>query len=238
MQRLPQVTASVTGQWHITADLARAINSASRTLTGIGDQCIDAIRDFLTGATAPVRFFLMATDWTDVREAATTIAGELSPAALGGVDYRWQGTAAEAYKAIIKPQSDAAARIGVIADKTQSALTWSAAAACAFYLGILAVVIQFIVAFIGVLAELGTVVFSWAGILLACEQAGIGMAELGTLAALFIAAMASQGIQLNNLYSEAADATAFPSKHWPNPFTDRYADGTVTDGDADWSIEN
>jgi hypothetical protein len=160
----------------------------------------------------------------------------MQPAALT-VDYHWQGRAAEAYKTVIPAHNAASARIGVMADKAQTALGWSVSAALAFYAGLLLLVIRLIAAFVGVLAILGTVVFSWAGLALALKEAGVKAAEIGALVVLLATAIGTQVIQLGNLHSEAADASAFPGGHWPGSLTDRYSDATVTDGDAEWSIE-
>jgi hypothetical protein len=116
------------------------------------------------------------------------------------------------------------------------ALGWSASAGLAFYLSVLLVLIKFIVGFVGALTALGSVVFSWAGVALAIEAAGIGFAELFALSALLGTAIGTQAVQMGNLYGEAADSAAFPGQHWPGPRTDRYLDATVSDGDADWSL--
>jgi hypothetical protein len=38
------------------------------------------------------------------------------------------------------------------------------------------------------------------------------------------------------LHGLAVDRTSFPNGAWPAPDTETYADATVTDGDADWSL--
>jgi uncharacterized protein YukE len=235
--QLPAATASVTGRWYMTDDLSAALTRISNTLAALGADLLAKLKEFLKGAVAPIRFFFIANDWDEVRGLATSVAGNLQPVALS-VDYYWQGAAAEAYKSVIPAQTAAATRIGTMSDKTQTALTWSAAAGCAFYLGLLAVLIQFVIAFVGVLAALGSVVFSWAGILLAIEEAGIGLGEVAALVALLAAALTTQGIQLSNMHSEAEDASAFPGHHWPSAVADRYTDATVTDGNANWSLEH
>jgi hypothetical protein len=236
VRQLPGATAAVTGRWYMTDEMSAALTQISNTLTSLGADLLAKIQEFFRGAVAPIRFFFIANDWDDVRGLATGIAGDLQPVALS-VDYYWQGAAADAYKAVIPTQSAAATRIGTMADKTQTALTWSAAAGCAFYLGLLVVLIQFIIAFMGVLAALGSVVFSWAGIALAIGEAGIGLGEVAALAGLLAAALTTQGIQLSNLHGEADDASAFPGHHWPSAVADRYTDATVADGNARWSVE-
>jgi uncharacterized protein YukE len=236
VRQLPAATASITGRWYMTDAMSASIAQVSATLTSIGHDLIAKLKELLRGAIAPIRFFALAGDWGGVRGLASSIAGELQPVALS-VDFCWQGRAADAYQKVIPAQVSAAVRIGAMADKTQTALTWSAAAGCAFYLGVLVVVIQLIIAFIGVLAALESVVFSWAALALAIEKATFSAAEIVALVGLLAAALTTQEIQLSNLHSEAEDAAAFPHHQWPSSVTDRYTDATVTDGDAEWSVE-
>ena len=236
VDRLPAVAAAAAGRWYMTDAMAHSLIRLSGMLAGAGAHAVNQVRDLMKGAAAPILLISDIRTWGDVRGVATTFVGELQPAALS-VDYYWKGGAAEAYKSVIPAHTAAAARIGVMADKTQTALGWSVSAALAFYAGILVVVIQLIVAFVGVLAILGTVVFSWAGLALALKEASVGYVEIAALTALLATAIGTQMVQMGTLHSEAADASAFPSGHWPGSHTDRYSDATVTDGDADWSIE-
>jgi hypothetical protein len=164
-------------------------------------------------AAAPVRLYLVADGWNDVRGQVTSVAGMLTPSRLGVAS--WQGPAAEAYRRTIPAHAAAAARVGTMAERTQTALTWSAAAGCAFYAGLLVVVVQFAIAYEGVLAALGTVALSWVGVQLALGELALTAAEIGVLVGLLVAAITTQAIQLNNLSGEAADQSAFPGGHWP-----------------------
>jgi hypothetical protein len=236
VDRVPAVAAAAAGRWYMTEAMSHSLIQLSNTLAGAGAYAVNQVRHLMKGAAAPFRLIDDIYTWGDVRGVATTFAGELQPAALT-VDYHWQGRAAEAYKGVIPAHTAAAARIGGMADKAQTALGWSVSAALVFYAGLLVVVIQLIVAFVGVLAILGTVVFSWAGVALAVQEAGVKAAEIGALVMLLVTALGTQVLQLGALHSEAADASAFPGGHWPGSLTDRYSDATVTDGDAEWSIE-
>lgn len=235
LDRVPAVVANASDQWYVTAPMASTIRAAGDTILRLGNQILDRVIDLLRGATAPVRFFVLANDWAEVRGVATTVAGTLSPAALS-VDYYWQGMAADAYVAAIKPQVDAANRIGVMADKTSSALAWSATAGLAFYLTLLVIIIKLVIAMVTALTALGTVVFSWAGAALIIEEAGVDGAVIITAMAALMTLLGTQATQLTALHSEGADNTAFPNRHWPLANSGRYTDATVTDGDADWSI--
>ena len=236
VDRLPAAAAEAASRWYMTDAMSRSLVTLSSMLAGAGVSAVNQVRDLMKGAAAPILLIRDVGTWGDVRGVATTFVGELQPSALS-VDYYWKGDAAEAYKSVIPAHTAAAARIGVMADKTQLALGWSVSAALAFYAGLLVVVIQLIVAFVGVLAILGTVVFSWAGLALALKEASVGWVEIAALSALLATALGTQTVQLGVLHSEAADASAFPAGHWPGSLTDRYSDATVTDGDAEWSIE-
>ena len=236
VDQVPAAAAAAAVRWYLPAPMSRTLMQLSAALAGVGAYAVNQVRDLMKGAAAPVILASDVRTWVHVRGIATTFVGELQPAALS-VDYHWQGRAAEAYQVVIPAHSAAAARIGVMADKTQTALGWSVSAALVFYAGLLVVVIQLIGAFAAVLALLGTVVFSWAGVALAVEKAKVGAVEVGTLVVLLATAIGTQVLQLGNLHSEAADGSVFPGGHWPGSLTDRYIDATVTDGDAEWSME-
>ena len=42
--------------------------------------------------------------------------------------------------------------------------------------------------------------------------------------------------QLIVIHGELSDQSAFPGEHWPDPTTGSYNEGSVRDGDADWSL--
>jgi hypothetical protein len=236
VHQLPAAAAAAAGRWYMTDAMSHSLTRLTNALTGAGAHGIAQVRDLMKGAAAPFLLISEVRIWGEVRGVATTFVGELQPVALS-VDYYWRGRASEAYRSVIPANTAAATRIGVMADKTQTALGWSVSAALAFYAGLLVVVIQLIVGFVGVLAILGTVVFSWAGLVLAIRQAAVGWIEVGVLTALLASALGTQVVQLGNLHSEAADLSAFPGGHWPGSSTDRYSDATVIDGDAEWSVE-
>jgi hypothetical protein len=39
------------------------------------------------------------------------------------------------------------------------------------------------------------------------------------------------------LHGDAVDPTSFPNGVWPNSNASQYRDGSVKDGDADWSLK-
>lgn len=236
VQRLPALAADIAGRRYLPSFVITAATEACALVARYGNTIIERIRELLRGAVAPLRFYMLGHEWSEVRRLVTGVAGDLQPATLS-VDHFWKGNAADAYKSVIPSHAAAATRIGMMADRTQTALTWSAAAGCTFYLGVLLVLFQLLVNYLAAIAAIITGVGAPAGAATAASSTGITLAELGALAALLVAALGTQGIQLDNLYSEAADQSAFPHGHWPPASTHWYNDGTVTDGDADWSLQ-
>jgi hypothetical protein len=80
-------------------------------------------------------------------------------------------------------------------------------------------------------------IFTVPGIALFLEEAGVNtgiiLAAVGTLGA-FVSAQAAAMI---SLHGDAIDQTGFPNGVWPKSNTNQYSDGTVKDGDADWSLK-
>ena len=61
-------------------------------------------------------------------------------------------------------------------------------------------------------------------------------ALLGSAVTALITSLGIQASQLVTLHGEALDRSAFPGGRWPDAVAGRYADATVTDGDAGWSL--
>jgi hypothetical protein len=80
----------------------------------------------MEGAAAPIFMFRYAYQWQDVRGLANGVAGDLRPEALK-VNRYWRGAANDAYNRAVKPQSDAATKIGSIAERTSTSLNVCAA---------------------------------------------------------------------------------------------------------------
>jgi hypothetical protein len=180
-----------------------------------------------------------AFEWQDVRGLATTVGGQLKPFVLTTVGNTWRGPAATAYGKVILPQGAAADRIGAVSDKVSTALQLCAAAGLVFYLAIAAILVKFIAAMVTCIAAFGSAVFSWAGAALIVEEAGVNSALIWAAITALSAALVTQGQQLITVHGELKEVTALPGNaggHWPNATTGGYNDGTVTDGDADWSL--
>jgi hypothetical protein len=222
--------------WYIPGFVADAVLWLVDKAVELAKWISNKIVELLEGVAAPVLFFNYGRDWQDVRGLATGVAGSLQPNALQ-VDGHWKGSAADAYVKQIKPQADAANKIGAISDKTAQALFICAGAGLLFYLAIGVIVVKFIVAFVGVLVALGSVVFSWAGVALMVEEAGVNTSMIIGAVSALTAVVVAQGTQMNVLHGEAIDNSLFPNGQWPNAAAANFSDATVKDGDADWSFE-
>lgn len=232
---VPAAANAALAHWYVPDPVKDVIRWCAERITTLATWIWDKIKETLHGAAAPVLFFSYAFDWQDVRGVATNVAGRLKPDLMPAAS-SWTGEAATAYRSVIKPQGDAAARLGVLADKTATALVISAGAGLAFYVAMAAILVKFIAAMITVIAAFGSVAFSWAGAVLIVEEAAVNSAAIWAAIALLTAALGVQAEGLVTLHGEAGDHSAFPNGNWPNPTTDRYDDATVTDGDADWSL--
>jgi len=233
---LPAAQAGL-NHWYIPDFVKDAVMALAREALDLAKWLWDKFVELLKGVGAPVMFFKYAYDWSDVRGIATGVAGVLKPEALT-VDEHWKGTAADRYNAAIKPQSEAADKIGTISEKLTIALGILAAAGLTFYVALGVIIVQFIVAMVGVVAALGSVAFSWAGVALAVGEAGFSSAAIATAVGALVAILGVQAQQMSTLNGEAKDAGKFPGGHWPDPTTGNYSDATVTDGDADWAFES
>lgn len=225
---------SAVDHWYIPGFVADAVLWLADKAISLAKAIWDKIVELLKGVAAPVYFFKYAFDWEDIRGLANGVSGELNPAALPAGRY-WKGVAAEAYSKIIPPQASAATRIGAISDKTAVALGICAAAGLAFYLAIGIILAKFIVAMVGVIAALGSVAFSWAGVALAVEEAGVNTGLIIAAVTTLTAVLGAQAQQMVALHGEAVDASTFPGGRWPDPTTGSYRDGSVKDGTANWS---
>jgi hypothetical protein len=233
---IPRAAHAAVDHWYIPGFVADAIMWLAQKISDLANWIWNKIKEVLEGVAAPLFFFLRSFDWQDVRGLATQVGGQLKPGVLTTVGNTWKGTAATAYGKIIQPQGAAADKIGAISDKISTALQLSAAAGLVFYLAIGAILVKFIAAMVTVIAALGTVVFSWAGVALVVEEAGVNSALIWAAITALSSVLAWQVQQLIAVHGELSDQSAFPGGHWPDPTTGSYNDGSVKDGDADWSL--
>ena len=204
-------------------------------LVDIGTALLDVLVEALHGSGAPFRFLDLARDWTDVRGTATGVVGELNPAVLPATGV-WSGTAADAYARASKLQTDAAARIGAMASTMSAVLVQSALDGITFYVAVELILAKILAAVLTALLAAETVVLSPVAFGLCLEEAAVTPALLGSAVTALISSLGLQASHLVSLHGEAGDRSAFPAGRWPDATTGRYADASVTDGDADWSL--
>jgi hypothetical protein len=212
----------------------RVIWLANRTVE-ILTSVVNRISELLRGSAAPIYMFRYAWQWQDVRGLSTSVVGTLRPEALK-VNRYWQGAANEAYNRAVKPQSDAAAKLGAISERTSTSLNVCAAAGLAFYVALGVIVIKFIAAAVAVIAAIGSVVLSWAGLALIVEEAAVNTGMIIAAVAGLTGLLGAQASQMAVLHGEAIDNSAFPGGRWPESTSDTFSDATVLHGAAKWSI--
>jgi hypothetical protein len=237
LQDIGPAAATAADNAFIPSWVAARVVQLADELVSLGKSLLAAILDVLKFAFAPVLMFNTSFEWGDVRGVASGIASDLNETSASRAigDY-WTGQAADAYGRAVQPQADAAARISTVAKETATTLAYCASAGMAFYLAVAAVVVKFTLALIAGIAAMGTVVFSLFGVAEVITMAGVSAGELGLAAGAVITFLGFQAQQMSSLHGDANDITAFPDGHWPDGTPGRYADSTVTDGDADWSV--
>jgi hypothetical protein len=227
---------SALSQWWIPDWMRDAIVWLARKIVSIGSTVLEKIKELLKGAVAPVYMFKYAWEWQDIRGKATDVAGNLRPERLA-VGRHWTGAAASAYDRAIKPQSEAADRIGTIAGSTATALNVCAAAALAFYVALGVILVKLIAATVAAIIAFGSAVFSWAGAAIIVEEAAVNSALIITLVGALTAALGAQASQMSTLHGEAVAGGVFAGGKWPQSTSGQFSDATVRDGDADWSLQ-
>lgn len=219
-QIVPAAQAGV-DHWYIPGFVKDAVLWLAQEAVGIAQNLWNKITDLLKGVAAPVAFFFDAFDWENLRGLAAGVAGEISPSVMPSSRH-WTGDAQEAYAKIMPAQSTAATRIATIADSTGTALDVCAAAGVAFYVALGVIVAQFVIAMVGVIAALGSVAFSWAGVGLAVGDTTVSAGLIITAVAALGVVLTAQSQQMVSLHGQAIDDAAFPGGKWPDPHTDTY----------------
>ncbi|QWF82301.1 hypothetical protein [Amycolatopsis sp. CA-230715] len=221
---VPQAIAEATDHWYVPGFVADAITWLGEKIVDLAKWIFDKIKDALKGIGAPVAFFVYAFDWQDIKGISSTISGQVKPEVMPSTN-TWKGTAGEVYNKTIRPQGDAASRISSISNSTSIALQLCAGAGLTFYVAIGLVLVKFIVAMASAIAAIGSAIFSWAGLGLIVEEAGVNAALIwGAIGALTLV-LGAQAQQLVSLHGEAIDNSVFPGGHWPDPATGSYRGG-------------
>ncbi|MEV4319259.1 hypothetical protein [Actinocrispum sp. NPDC049592] len=237
IDEVPRAARAAMDHWYVPDFMGDAIEWCATKICELAKWLLNKIKEALVGVAAPICFFNRAIDWQDVRGLANGVTGQLKPEAMPAVT-SWTGSGATAYKASIKPQGDAAAKIAAIADKVAQALFYCSGAGLLFYLAIALILAKFIAAMVVGIAAFSSAVFSWAGAALVVEEAGVNSAMIWSAIVALSGVLVVQAQQLTIVHGETVDNSAFPRGHWPDPLSSTYGDATVKDGDADWSLNS
>ncbi len=235
IDEVPRAAHAAMDHWYIPDFMGDAIEWCATKICELAKWLLNKIKEALVGVAAPICFFNYSIDWQDIRGLANGITGRLKPEAMPAVT-SWTGSGANAYKTIIKPQGDAAAKIGTISDKISTSLYVCALAGLTFYVAIAIILAKFIAAMAVGIAAFSSAVFSWAGAALVVEEAGVNSGLIWTAISLLVGLLGAQAQQLIAVHGETVDNSAFPGGKWPDPLSSTYNDATVKDGDADWSL--
>lgn len=200
------------------------------------EELLDQIGQLLQGAAAPILLFGHAGQWVQIRGRASDVQGRLRVDQLPAHAH-WKGVAADRYVAAIATQSLAAGRVAGVAGAVLVPLGGCAMAGLAFYVTVGAILVEVIEGLAAAVVAFGSEAFSWAGLLLGLETVEVAGSVLIAAVASLVALLGTQAHALNVLRSELVDHSQFPGGYWPSAVADTYTDATVTDGDAEWSVQ-
>ncbi len=219
-QVVPAAEAGV-DHWYVPDVVAGVVLGLADEVVRIATTLVDKLTELLEGVAAPVLFFFDAYAWGDVKGLASDIVGDLNPDAMPSSRH-WSGDAQQAYAKVLSDQAAAAMRIGAVADSTALALDLCAAAGLAFYLALGAIVAQFVVALVGVVAAFASVAFSWTGVVLAFGEMSISAGLIMGVAAALLTVLTAQAEAMVTLHGQVVDNSTFPRGKWPDPNTGSY----------------
>jgi hypothetical protein len=220
-----------------------AIRALNAFLEWVGD-VLKFLLELIEGILAPIMFYGWAGNWRGfLKEGATDAQALMNglPIAKSG-DPLWKGLGADAYKAKVPAQIAAAQALADVCDTAGTVCFDMATAGVMLYFAV------------------GTLILTLTGTLAAvageiCTVLGIPVAPPTALAGAAAAAIIITGLKglldyvttlsrkMSDLSSKAQNNASFPGPplgSWPVAVTEgskgTMDDGTVTDGDADWSV--
>ena len=234
VQEMPEAANRAIDHWYIPGFVADAVVWLCDKMTDLAISIYDKITEMLRGVAAPVYFWTFRGDLDGVVASANGAAAKLGDAELAG-STEWSGRGADAYRSNVPPQRDATNEVATQAEALKSALLECAIGGLVFYVGVGAVIVKFILAMVAAIAAFGSAVFSWAGAAIVLEEAGVNTAALAALGAALATLLGTQAHQMNVL-QDAMTSDKFPDGRWPSAHNTAWNDGTVKDGDNDWSL--
>ncbi|PVG84788.1 hypothetical protein DDE18_04130 [Nocardioides gansuensis] len=213
MQEIAPAANAAIDHWYIPDFIAEGIIWLAEKTIELAQKIWDKIVEVIKGIAAPVYFFQYSQQLNDVASSADSIEANLADQLLIQAD-EWSGQAADAYKAEVPPQRNAAGELGTIAEAMKSSLIWAAVAGLAFYVGLGVIIVKFIAAMVAAIAAFGSAVFSWAGAALIVEEAGVNIAAIAALVTTLLALLGDQVKEMGSLQN-AASSDKFPYGKWP-----------------------
>lgn len=216
--------------WDDVVDLLnRFVDLVQRLLSEIGK--------FLTRPGVPWTLWNHGTVW--VKEVGGPVSDLISQATTGqtDIDERWQGPAATAYLGTLPDQGKALAAIVAATADIDDALTKVAGGIIAFWLGVLAAIVPYIIELTGWGAAAST------GVGAPPAAAGAGASTLkvlGIITAVVTAAVAyltAISSQYKDLLQRVENNDGFPAGHWPRSTNDVIVDGSLAgDQSTNWHL--
>jgi hypothetical protein len=198
---------------------------------------LSEIGKFFTQPGVPWTLWNHGTEWTE--QVGKRAGDQQSKATSGqtGIDERWQGPAATAYLGTLPDQNKALSGILAAANDLDDALTKVAGGIIAFWLGILAAIVPFIIELTGWGAAASTGVGAPPA---AAGAAASTLKVLGIVAAVVTAAIAylsAISSQYKDLLQRVNNNDGYPGGHWPRSTNDVIADGSLSgDQNTNWHL--
>ena len=219
------------------------ISAINTFLDWVIDVCKFVV-DLIEGILAPFFFYGWAGNWRGFLKQGATDAQAIMnglPIAKSG-DPLWKGPGADAYKAKVPAQLAAAQALADVCDSAGSVCMDLATAGVLLYFAVASLILTLTGGLAAVAAEICSVLGIPAAPPTAIAAAAAGAAILAGIKGLldYITTL-TKGV--SNLSAKVSNNASFPGPpigNWPIALTagshGSMDDGTVTDGDADWSV--
>ena len=248
LRRVDEVTQKITD---LTGGIVDSCNRVGRWLGPLWDDVVDLltrladlvekllseIGKFFTRPGVPWTLWNHGTEW--VRQVGRPVSDLISQATTGqtDIDERWQGPAATAYLGTLPDQGKALAAIVAATADIDDALTKVAGGIIAFWLGVLAAIVPYIIELAGWGAAASTGVGAPPA---AAGAGGSTLKVLGIITAVVTAAityLTAISSQYKDLLQRVENNDGFPAGRWPCSTNDVIADGSMTgDKTTNWHV--
>jgi hypothetical protein len=199
----------------------RGINTALEAVRDFIGKVLTEIGKFITQPGVPWTLWNHGNSWTDNVGAKASNHQDVFTLNSMATDDQWSGTAANAYKNVLPPQSKALGMIKAATDEVDDVLTKMAIAIGVAWLAIVSAIVSFVLELGGEAAAAAT----GAGAPPAAAAAGVSAAKVWglisaalTVLEVFVSSTLLPAIKDLNQRVESSDG--FPSGHWPQLTTD------------------